>query len=443
MISFLTLFLGLLVGPHDVALAVGPEVAEVRLLLDGRQVAALESEPWRAKVNFGDRLRPHELVAVALDAAGEEIARSRQWINRPRGRAESTLLLEQDADGRPKALRLIWENLVDLHPLDVSVTLNGRRLEDSGGGVYPLPSGDDFSELQVAVAEVEFEEGPTTRAELVFGGPESDHLEVEMTAVPVRHRGADRELRLDDLRGRLIRRGGGELRPLGLERGRARVVTVVERGAYRMLGAYAQLLDRGGAFNERRLMKMRPGDSFLSQAPVPVRRLDGGTPLDLFTISPAYGPEHGDLPFLISHATPGEVPDGVQQLADAVAVAGVEAAAGDRPRAVLLIVGHKWEDKSRFEEKEVASFLAELRVPLSIWATGPARTGVIAEDRLPLKRKTAWGLARDISTFNRFQLATGELRRELDEQAIAWIAGAHLPQQIELAGRDRRLELAR
>ena len=46
MIELITLFLGLLTGPHPVELAVGDAVATVELSLDGRQVARLEGPPW-------------------------------------------------------------------------------------------------------------------------------------------------------------------------------------------------------------------------------------------------------------------------------------------------------------------------------------------------------------------------------------------------------------
>ena len=75
MISFATLLLGLLMGPRSVELTVGGPVARVELLLDGASVAVLSSPPWAHDVDFGPRPEPHELVAVALDAEGKELAR--------------------------------------------------------------------------------------------------------------------------------------------------------------------------------------------------------------------------------------------------------------------------------------------------------------------------------------------------------------------------------
>ncbi|MEE8278740.1 MAG: hypothetical protein V3R89_08485, partial [Thermoanaerobaculia bacterium] len=47
MISFVSFFLGLLLGPQTVEVAVTDGVAAVRLELDGRIVGTMEAAPWR------------------------------------------------------------------------------------------------------------------------------------------------------------------------------------------------------------------------------------------------------------------------------------------------------------------------------------------------------------------------------------------------------------
>ncbi len=81
MIQFLTLFLGLFSGPHVVELRVAEPVAAVEVLLDGGVVGTIGAAPWELEIDFGSDLEPHQLVAVALDAAGREIDRTRRWVN--------------------------------------------------------------------------------------------------------------------------------------------------------------------------------------------------------------------------------------------------------------------------------------------------------------------------------------------------------------------------
>src|SRR4051812_20802165 len=73
-IAFLSLFFGLIAGPCPVELAVGGPVAAVELRVDGRIAQTLQGPPWKTEIDFGADLQPHEIVALALDAEGNEIA---------------------------------------------------------------------------------------------------------------------------------------------------------------------------------------------------------------------------------------------------------------------------------------------------------------------------------------------------------------------------------
>src|SRR5947209_7351042 len=87
-IIFLSLFLGIAAGPQPVTLQVIGPVRTVRLLLGGREVAALTSPPWRALIDFGAELTPRELTAIGFDEHGTEVARATQILNLPRPTAE-------------------------------------------------------------------------------------------------------------------------------------------------------------------------------------------------------------------------------------------------------------------------------------------------------------------------------------------------------------------
>src|SRR5215208_314117 len=93
-IAFLTLFLGLLTGSHPVELSVSGPVAAVELRLNGAPIGTVSGPPWVQRVDLGAGLLPHELVARALDADGNELARARQWVNLPRPAAEVSIAVE-------------------------------------------------------------------------------------------------------------------------------------------------------------------------------------------------------------------------------------------------------------------------------------------------------------------------------------------------------------
>ena len=133
MIKFATLFLGLVVGSHEVELMVDANVAAVELRLDGDAVGRVDGEPWVVKVDFGRELAPARLEAIAYDASGNQIARAAQAINRPRPRAEAQLLLERDEQGRTSSVRLAWQSSEEDAPSEIVVTLDDERLTPARG----------------------------------------------------------------------------------------------------------------------------------------------------------------------------------------------------------------------------------------------------------------------------------------------------------------------
>ena len=76
MVTFLSLFLWLMTGVHPVKVAVDPGVASVEVFLDGESVGVATAPNWETDCDFGQRLRPHRLVAVAKGASGEEKGRA-------------------------------------------------------------------------------------------------------------------------------------------------------------------------------------------------------------------------------------------------------------------------------------------------------------------------------------------------------------------------------
>src|SRR5687767_2244726 len=91
-----TRILGLVSGEQPIQVQADRTVAAVEIVLDGKQVATLRRPQWRAVINFGDELAPHELIAVAYDPEGNEVARDRQLVNLARPPAEAAIDLSRD-----------------------------------------------------------------------------------------------------------------------------------------------------------------------------------------------------------------------------------------------------------------------------------------------------------------------------------------------------------
>lgn len=455
MIDFVSLFLGLVVGPHPVEVAVPQEVARVELRLDDAAVAGLRAPPWRVDVDFGEALAPHELVAVAFDGQGAEVGRARQGINLPRARAEARLVVDPDG----KSARLVAGNLPH-HQLErVTLTFDDKPLEVADPARFDLPR-YDRRRLHILSAELAFAGNLISRLDVPLGGDYGSAVTTDLTAVPLVASRAPGKVEARDLAG-LLRRGREALTVVSTDTGRSEIVVVIEAAALPDLGELGLELDRSASEATRddlrhraplpgsRSQRLRPGERLRFVATTAAESEVGPVSFDLFDISQPFSGADGDFPFLLTHVAPGKE-GGMQRTADAVAAAAVQAAAGNRPRALVLILGSDGADpgrpgaadRSRFSVAEVERFLDLLRVPLQVWRVPHVPKGL---DRASLGPTvdTPWGKAAQITTLGRLQAATEDLRQLLDSQLIAWVEGTYLPQEIELDASAKGLELAR
>lgn len=442
-IAFVTLFLGLAMGPHPVEVAVEGPVAAVELLLDGAVAGRIEKPPWKGEIDFGSVLVPHELVARALDAGGQEVARTRQWVNLPRPPAEVEIVLE--GTGNPSKARLTWQSRTGEEPTSIQLTLDGRPLALGPDGRASLPSYDPES-AHVLSAELHFPSNVVARRDAVFGGRYGSAVSTDLTAVPVRVRRG--KLTEAALQGRLVARGA-PLAVAAVERGPAEVFVVRDLGAD---GPLAEL----GAVKKRRTVQgqgldkritiesdylryevgLRREDEVRFVYPVPRVYSASGQRSELFDWSRAFTLRDGGMHWLLTRlAAPGGSP-GRQRLADAVAVAGIQALAGSRPRAVVLVLGAAPEDASLCDPATVRQYLASVRVPLFVWSAAKR-----AKDAPLPPSHAAWGHVEDVSTVPRLRAAVARLRDELESQRIVWVEGTHLPQSIALAAGAEGVEL--
>ncbi|MEX1310763.1 MAG: hypothetical protein AB1Z65_10120, partial [Candidatus Sulfomarinibacteraceae bacterium] len=94
MVTFVSLFLWLVTGIQTVEVATEAPVVRVEFHLDGELVGEVTDNRRKIQIDFGPTLEPHELVAVAYDAAGAEIDRARQVINLPSPPVVATLVVD-------------------------------------------------------------------------------------------------------------------------------------------------------------------------------------------------------------------------------------------------------------------------------------------------------------------------------------------------------------
>jgi hypothetical protein len=123
---------------------------------------------------------------------------------------------------------------------------------------------------------------------------------------------------------------------------------------------------------------------------------------------------------------------GPLMLSDAVAIAGMRVAGGNRRRAVVVLLGPKREDGSRFSPEVARRYLADLHVPLFVWdLSGPAA-----------KPPEGWGQPRPVDNVDDLLRAVRRIRSGLGDQRIVWLSGRHLPQGITLSPEAQGIRLA-
>lgn len=426
-VAFLSLFLGLTLGPQPVELTVGGPVAAVELLLDGAPVARLDGPPWTRKIDFGDTLEPHELVARALDEKGNEIGLARQWLNLPRSPAEVDVLLESGPKGNPVAARLTWRSLTGESPTAIGVAFDGRPLVVDGSGRVAFPSYDP-AVSHVLTAEVRFPRGVIARKDAAFGGEWGSEVSTELTAVPVRLRKGQRLPPPERLQGWFLARG----RPLpvaAVEQGPAQLLVVPDLTAIPRLqklessGRSRSVLTPAQRDPEYRRFHMTLGDGdeirFLS--PLSREFASPGMKAELFDSSREYTSKDGGLLWLLTRFMPDADAPAKQRLADAAAVAGLQALYGSRRRAVLLVLGEKPQDASQSDPALTRRYLESIRVPLYVWSLGGPEAA------------SAWSPAEDVSSLHKMRKAFSALEQELEAQHIVLVEGRHLPQSITLS----------
>ena len=469
MVEFLTFFLGLATGVHRVELNVTGPVAAVEVRLSGKTLATLTAAPWVVDCDLGQRPLPHDLVAIARDAQGRELDRAEQWINMEMLRTVASLAVDTDAEGRARALAVDWQSIGEPEPQQIAATFNGRPLDVTDPGHIPLPA-HDGKDFHYVSADLEFSESRSSRRETEFGGIRTQRISSQLTAVVV---SVDRWTGLPPMgrMGSWFLKDGEPLEIHGVDKGVIDLFVVRGPGAQAALDELARAVVHSGfapkqgqiaTLNDwhpatffsgpRETVKARIRDhraalmplrdfapfshklrlNFVSPRPGMVSPA-GITP-DTFLHSRAYAAGEGGLSWLVRRQPPMSF---APKIREAVAVAGTNARAGNRRRAVLLVIAAGEADSSDYSVADTRELLRALQVPLYVWSLGSPdpEWGEVTDLGDP-------STSKPLKVVERLRRATIALQRDLKAQRVFWLEGRHLPQRIELAPDARGVRLA-
>ncbi len=426
MIHFLSFLVGLVVGVHPIELAVTGPVTRVEIRLDGRTVAEIKGEPWRTKIDLGPRLKPALLEAVAFDIEGRLIGQDRQWLNMPRARAEAVVIPRLDKDGHVVGASLQWSSAEFLKPKKVTFRLDGNTVAHDSDLSVEL-GGADASTLHVLDAEIRFPDHVVVREQLIFGKGYSGDLSLHLTAVPVIVDDPEAFPPPGGLKG-WFEAQGQPVEVADVEKGAAQLVIVRGSSVDDPLKALAlKLQENTGNGKDDRL----PEDVlFRVIGTIPTGGPRGNARLFPFSHPKSVGRK--GLANELERARFGDLQFGLHRRADAVALAGLEAAGGNQRRIVLLILDSDPDDAGIHSPAEVRSYLEALRVPLLVFDV--AGRSPAAEE---------WRPVDEVVDPMRWLSAVQWLREDLDSQRIVWLVGRHLPGEITLGSNAKGIELLR
>jgi len=436
MIEFATLFLGLVFGTQQVEFLVHERVGAIEISLDYQVVGHLNQPPWQLSVDFGEDLAPHVLQAVAHGSSGTEIGRTEQWINTFTQQTDVSILVSPRQDGQGLQAQVAWETVTEqLEPESFRVELDGQPLEVEDPREFDLPRVDP-NQAHFLRVELRFSDTLQASAEAVFGGPYSDQVNTELTAVPIFLDGRKKLPPLQDMQDWFLG-AGRHLELRAIEEGPAEIVVVRDLATIGTFRDHDVTKKRSRRWDDWQAIPTANADALLKKdytlrfVTPAARQIERQSyRYQIFPRSVLFSRHDGGLLWLFASIIPRAVDPQQQRLADAVAVAGMAAAQSGRRRIVLLILGPEPVDRSLLTPAAVLQFLRELRVPLVVWS--PVRSAAV---------EGAWGLAVDISTRQRTFAANKRLSGQIERQRVVWLNGLHLPRLISLAPEAKGIRL--
>ncbi len=417
MIQFVTLLLGLTLGVKPVEVAVAGDVAAVELRLDGRSIGRLEGPPWTLEVDFGHRLEPRLVEAVAYDKDGAELEVARQTVNFARSNYEAVLVLESGegapdggrGGGPPDGGRLVWHAIRGLTPSRVELRFDGAELPIGWRGRFRLPA-YDIAENHYLEAELLFPPGRVARVDLSFGGIYGERVTSALTAVPMLVP-PGQVLPPPDAMAGWLEAGGEALRVFEVAAEGAMLVIVRDRNASKGLRLPREARRRLAELG--RLASPETTVAFAATSP------DPGSAGVFRSHAPKQVQLESGLWDLVTMFYPPPDRRRKQHLWDSLAVAGSAASGSDRPRAVFMILSAKLVDDSALEAAQARGYLRSIRVPFFCWVPDAE-----SAPQLGTPDGLYAGAGGMVELFEALQAS-------LAQQRIVWLEGAHLPHRIQ------------
>lgn len=436
-LAILTYPVGVVTGEIPVTVDLGPTGAPAKLFLDGDPVCSMTSANTSCTVDVGADPRVHLLELIRRGASGRPAEVARRWINRPGQEAELTVHFGAAGEAGVCAGSVGWAHPDKMNPVVLQVSDNGRPVELAEATPTFRVACPDPNVPHVIAAAAIFPDG--RRAEtVVLSGGYGGQSEASLTAVPVTWAG-DGEGSCDKVKSAL----GGVAQ--AVQRAGYEVVFVLDPSA-----GYQTLMKTGwhGSALPSTTSTTKTFDSLVLQG----SKGDEPTPKNswkraeasligadrLWFVAPdlrlsrvnGYGSGRPNWFRLLFQFGSTKI-EGKPRLADAVAASGLVAAAGPRPRAVVLILGSKTErDDSQFTPEQARSFLAEVGVPLVV-----LRNGRGSDD--------GWPVGVPMHNMEAMADALEAVKARLETQCVAWFTGAihpnrvaeMLPDDVAIAGR--------
>jgi hypothetical protein len=412
-LAFLTLLLGIITGPRQVALTAPENTRSIEIFVDDQRVGIRRSPPWEFKVDFGTLPAPHHLDAVARDGREAEIGRVRQLVNFPRPENVASLALLPGTGGRGRTARLDLESLVGSKTSLVAVSFDGVPLAAPNPLRIELPSYAP-GRLHFLRAVIDLSRGGRLETEITIGGKTHDETSRELTAVILRVPGG-KAPPPEEMTGWLVA-DGTTPRVVAVEGGAASIVFVLDADGP---AAFQRLLS--SAFLRLALGKLHGDPEVRTMTAYPEFVGGSQTTYEVFPRSLPQDLGNGLLEALGSVSAAWYSTSTCPRFADAVTAAGLVAAEWSHPRAVVLVLTGN-PDLSVRPVQHARAFLADLGVPLVVWTVGAAAP----------EAASAWGGGRSVKTLREFRAAIRALDAVVAGQRVVWIEGIYLPQSVSL-----------
>jgi hypothetical protein len=428
MVTFLTLLLGLVIGERRIELAADDRVVSVEVWLDRALVGVVRGPPWSIRCDFGTELAPHLLEAVARDRQGREIDRAVQRVNLPREPAEVSLALHGGQQGYRK-VEIAWHATAGIDPERIHVYFDGEPLEVAGRFADLPPH--DLSIMHIIAAELVFPGPLRATGELAFGGEFGEEVSTELTAVPLERRnpGARRGLPSAAEVESWLRIAGAAPRVVAVESLPFELIVVRDQASLHLLRRLLEPARRVAKTQRESVLR------FVGSRPLFSDAADG-TWSAVFSVSENVNTEGLGLGWALTHRFFGTDQEGIlERVTEAVAVAGVQAAASNRPRGVLLVRGERGVEKADpgLDPLTIRDYLTALRVPFFYWRLDSSG------DTTP----DAWGVPTAVRDRQDLYRAAAEVSAALHPQFLAWLDGQHMPQDVTMqVSSSKRLRLA-